>query len=505
MTGTSTTQSGVHDIARSLLESGGRQIQTAPSPSSDGSPWTARAPALTRRPERAREHLPRHYARCVLTPIHRALGLPAGEVDFELVQQAVAHRVAETNDLDWKAGWWPTQKPDWRDEVAKDLAAMANSGGGWLVVGIKEEPPRAEAVEVTPVEWSEDRQRRVRSVAYSHCGPPLTGLEFHPVPVPESDGYVVLIRVPDSPDAPHLSRKGDDAYRAPVRNGADTEKLDPRALEMAFKRRFQSSSDRAKQLTDLYEDATLLLDTKLGATLVAVADPAEPRQGAAVDRRWATMVLENPDFSGLFQRRLSNERVPAWAWAGAKVRRGPRRWVASREARPQGYAKALHDNGAVQVAYQIGTWDFNPDLVVESQLDRNVCRGRDVEEAVGDFVASLRTASGELQMTGVYHVRIGMEWMDPMMSESLKILDEDRVTGAPLPPGGGPSTPPAATIRRFSPVVVELDALSEIEGLVDQTSSMALDLVAHGGIENLRRLEFPDPFGRPKYQLAQRS
>ncbi|WP_256762600.1 hypothetical protein [Luteococcus japonicus] len=142
---------------------------------------------------------------------------------------------------------------------------------------------------------------------------------------------------------------------------------------------------------------------------------------------------------------------------------------------------------------------------MESQLDRNVCRGRDVEEAVGDFVASLRTASGELQMTGVYHVRIGMEWMDPMMSESLKILDEDRVTGAPLPPGGGPSTPPAATIRRFSPVVVELDALSEIEGLVDQTSSMALDLVAHGGIENLRRLESPDPFGRPKYQSAQRS
>ena len=74
----------------------------------------------------------------MFTPIHRALGLEAGNATIDLIQQAVDHGVEETADLDWKQAVYDSRKPNWDEEAAKDIAAMANSGGGWIVFGVKE-------------------------------------------------------------------------------------------------------------------------------------------------------------------------------------------------------------------------------------------------------------------------------------------------------------------------------------------------------------------------------
>ena len=61
----------------------------------------------------------------MFTPIHRALGLPAGDLTYELIDLAVAHGVQECSDLDWKAkAYNPKEKPKWEEEAAKDLSLI---------------------------------------------------------------------------------------------------------------------------------------------------------------------------------------------------------------------------------------------------------------------------------------------------------------------------------------------------------------------------------------------
>lgn len=78
----------------------------------------------------------------MFTPIHRALGLEAGNASIDLIQQAIDHGVEETSDLDWKQAVYNSRKPNWDEEAAKDIAAMANSGGGWIVFGIRRVGPQ---------------------------------------------------------------------------------------------------------------------------------------------------------------------------------------------------------------------------------------------------------------------------------------------------------------------------------------------------------------------------
>ena len=79
----------------------------------------------------------------MFTPLHRVLGLSPGPFDWALLQQAIAGGVREQADLDWKQSLYNTKSPTWRDEAAKDITAMANSGGGWIVFGVSEHDEQA--------------------------------------------------------------------------------------------------------------------------------------------------------------------------------------------------------------------------------------------------------------------------------------------------------------------------------------------------------------------------
>ena len=92
----------------------------------------------------------------MFTPIHRALGLEPGDLTLELIEKAIEAGLEETSDLDWKKDPYNPLKPAWFDEVAKDIAAMANSGGGWIVFGVAEEEGSKNngAFSINPIQWS---------------------------------------------------------------------------------------------------------------------------------------------------------------------------------------------------------------------------------------------------------------------------------------------------------------------------------------------------------------
>lgn len=76
------------------------------------------------------------------TAIHQVLGREPGPVTAEMLEEAVLHGVQEQEQLDWKRAL-PDERSLATSDFAKDVAAMANSGGGLIVYGIEESQGRA--------------------------------------------------------------------------------------------------------------------------------------------------------------------------------------------------------------------------------------------------------------------------------------------------------------------------------------------------------------------------
>ena len=95
----------------------------------------------------------------------------------ELLDAAVSSGVVETNDLDWKSEL-PPAKGLPQTDFPKDVAAMANSGGGVIVFGVRESQKAAtERVDVG--EFDEAYERSLRSAAITAISPPVFGLNVH--------------------------------------------------------------------------------------------------------------------------------------------------------------------------------------------------------------------------------------------------------------------------------------------------------------------------------------
>lgn len=286
----------------------------------------------------------------MFTPIHKALGLEPGNISIDLLAKAVEHSVEETGDLDWKRVAYDSRRPGWDEEAAKDIAAMANSGGGWIVFGIEEDGDKNAASKIVPISWSATDQQRILRAAYAKIGPPVVGLDFHEVPCgSEGGGSVVMMRVPDSADAPHFARKGDNAFVAPRRNGPHTVYMSDREIERGFRERFQHADDQERLLQDRYERACEGLHPEDGVFLAVAAVPYEPvsAQGPSSKQR----VLEY----------VSNSRMPelyrqanahSW-WNIGEIKKGLRQWVLRSVRSSWGKCRhCLYDDATVLASYR---------------------------------------------------------------------------------------------------------------------------------------------------------
>ncbi|MGZ2362319.1 ATP-binding protein [Streptomyces sp. 372A] len=72
------------------------------------------------------------------TRLHEHLGAAPGPLDFDMVRRAAADTLEESDDLDWKEHLpQPPRDGRW-NELAKDVAAMANTRGGLLIFGVRD-------------------------------------------------------------------------------------------------------------------------------------------------------------------------------------------------------------------------------------------------------------------------------------------------------------------------------------------------------------------------------
>lgn len=411
----------------------------------------------------------------MFTPIHRALGLEPGNISIDLLVKAVEHSVEETSDLDWKRVAYDSRKPRWDEEAAKDIAAMANSGGGWIVFGIEEDGDKNAASKIAPISWSATDQQRILRAAYAKIGPPVVGLDFHEVPCGnESGGSVVMMRVPDSADAPHFAKKGDDAFVAPRRNGPHTVYMSDREIERGFRERFQHADDQERLLQDRYERACEALRPEDGVFLAVAAVPFEQStRREPTDAERVYRYRDDPLLSARAGLRTSRN----W-WQGGDLKKGLHQWVlrAGKNVHWK-FRKLVCDDATVLGAYQLGLLVTDEERSSQYPVGlTNHCRAVDIETALIDHITLLRSHAKERQAHGGFRIRAGLVGID---GEPIYIRVIDDWAGRLL------DTDSMEPIVRFQPITLALDPLLDIDEVLPIIKELARDLISQGGVEYL--------------------
>ena len=121
-------------------------------------------------------------------------------IDEADIQELVDAQVPEGLRLDFKLTNYGKSGSDKR-ELLKDVAALANSHGGHLVLGVKE--TEGVATNVIGVDVDSDAEiLRMEQIIRNAIDPPISGVRIRAIPL--SDGNkVFLLRIPKSWNPPH--------------------------------------------------------------------------------------------------------------------------------------------------------------------------------------------------------------------------------------------------------------------------------------------------------------
>ncbi|WP_062318143.1 AlbA family DNA-binding domain-containing protein [Demequina maris] len=409
------------------------------------------------------------------TALHRALGLDPSPLTDELLDEAVARGVAETDDLDWKSSLPPTSSLSQTD-FPKDVAAMANTGGGIIVYGVAE-TEKAATSRVDAGELTERHERALRAVAASAISPPVFGLNIYRLG--SDDSRAVVVEVPASVDVPHLIYVN-QYFGAPMRNDADTTWMKERELEAMYRARFEGRLNAAHALDSLYGEALCQVDVAQHAWLIAVARPVTPAALQNLDEETASLAFVRAHLEA--ERIMTSDAYhPLSEVKMLNPRPGLRRWIANgsnRYGSVQDHTTAsIHRDGSIALATIVG------DERVTVGFDRHQWQvlSADIESAVADVVALANAAAADAG-TREYDVRIGItgDGVHP-----LTIVASD--------PRGKYTDPGVAPVLQFIPVETTMDVLKDTDGLRENARTLAKDCVNQGGVSELIVLKSQAP------------
>lgn len=409
------------------------------------------------------------------TALHRYLGDAPGLLTDDMIDRAIALGLRESDDLDWKAELPPLGALI-NSDFPKDVAAMANSGGGTLVFGVTEAQKAATGRKDTGL-LDEGYERALRSAAVTAISPPIFGLGV--VQLGEPGNQCVIVVIPPSVDGPHLIYKK-EYFGAPLRNDADTVWMKERQVEAMYRARFDERRQSTEMLDKFYAEMAAMRSPDSPAWIVAVARPRLPSTlSNRPDQMVARLAFEEACNHALVYVGRGSLH-PLENVDRNNPRPGLRRWTARPmiDGDSQRWKEAwisIHDDGSVSLAAAVGghrrsSTEYNDDHVVES---------RDVEVAIADFMGLIRETANR-QGVGAYDVKVGIEWNK---AERLQIWTTDgfrsSYTGSTIP------------LAQYTPVEETVRADADATDYYQQVHDLALDCVNQGGIAHVQTISPP--------------
>lgn len=125
---------------------------------------------------------------------------------LEDLQSLIDNEVEESTDLEYKSSF-AIENKKWKEELAKDVSAMANANGGTVIYGIREKEVskgHSVASELLPIPYTEMSKDRLSQLLSSNIQPVIDSVEITVISKDENSGFFV-VQIPQSNTA-HQNR-----------------------------------------------------------------------------------------------------------------------------------------------------------------------------------------------------------------------------------------------------------------------------------------------------------
>lgn len=119
---------------------------------------------------------------------------------IEDLQSLIDNEIEESTELEYKSSFAIDNKK-WKEELAKDVSAMANANGGTIIYGIRQkEGGRSVPSKLMPVSYENMSKDRLSQLLSSNIQPVIEGIEISIIPNDENGGFFI-VEIPKSSTA----------------------------------------------------------------------------------------------------------------------------------------------------------------------------------------------------------------------------------------------------------------------------------------------------------------
>ena len=149
------------------------------------------------------------------------------------IENLIKNKIQEDTNIDYKIPDF--SKSDFNKEIAKDVSAMANSDGGIIIYGIREENHFPE--EIFWIKTDEGYCERIEQIINSRIFRKIEGIKVKKILSDDKTKFVIVVNVPKSDAAPHQVHDDNNQRRYYKRHGSITEQMEHYEIEDLFFKR----------------------------------------------------------------------------------------------------------------------------------------------------------------------------------------------------------------------------------------------------------------------------